>query len=186
MVAHAPPDGNTAGSSAGTSPLPSGYTPTDHMPESGKAPGLQTKVVSGGNGQPRTWALVFGKGDEVMSGLADWAEQEGVSGARLQGIGAFSSALLAWFDKERRAYRNIPVDGMVECVSLLGDVGLVEDKPVLHVHACVGHEDGTARGGHLLQASVFPTLEVFVTETEAPLHKHRDAETTLELFQLER
>jgi hypothetical protein len=145
---------------------------------------MQARIVSGQIGQPRTWALIFGKGDEVMSGLTDWAKRERIQGAHLTAIGAFSSALFGWFDKDHKAYRNIPVDQQVECISLIGDIGLVDGNPVLHVHGCVGHPDGLVKGGHLLNAVTWPTLEVFASETGVPLHKRKDDETDLELFTL--
>ena len=140
------------------------YTSTSYQPEPGQAPGMQARVIAGGNGMPRTFALIFAKGDEVMSGLTDWASRENIASAHLQGIGAFSSALLGWFDKDRKEYRHIPIDEIVECLSLLGDVGVVEGKRTLHVHASVGLPDGTVKGGHMLSAHVFPTLELFATE----------------------
>ena len=170
---------------AAGAPAPA-YTATSHVPEPGRAPGMRVRVIAGGDGGPRSFAIVFAKGDEVMSGLSDWARTENVSSAHLHGIGAFSSAVLAWFDKDRKAYKHIPVDEVVECISFIGDVGLVDDKPALHCHASVGFADGTVKGGHLLEALVFPTLEIFAVEGAVPLHKQRDAETTLELFDLTR
>ena len=164
--------------------VPTGYTSPAHSPEAGRAPRMQVRIVSGQAGQPRTWALIFGKGDEVMSGLTEWARREGIEGAHLTAIGAFSSARFGWFDKDRRAYRDISIDQQVECISLIGDVGLVGDKPAVHVHGCVGLSNGLVKGGHLIDAVTWPTLEVFVSETAVPLHKHKDDETNLELFAL--
>ena len=172
------------GGAQGSPPLPANYTSPQHQPEPGKAPSMQSRVVGGGDGKPRSWALIFGKDDEVMSGLADWAKREGVLGGHFEAIGAFSSALFGWFDKDMRAYRNVPIDEQVECVSLNGDLGQVDGKPALHIHGCVATRDGTVKGGHLLSAVAWPTLEVFVTETAVPLPKQEDPETTLELFHL--
>ncbi len=169
---------------AGPASLPPGYTSPTHAPDPGKAPGMQTQLISGKSGGPRTWAIIFSDGDEVMSGLSDWTKRERISGAHLTAIGAYSSALFGWFDKGKRAYRNIVIGEQVECISLIGDVGLVDGKPALHVHGCVGHSDGLVKGGHLLSAVASPTLEVFATESEVPLHKQQDPATTLELFKL--
>lgn len=165
--------------------LPTGYTPSDFTPESGKAPGMHARALTKMRDGSRHWAIVFGKGDEVMSGLADWAKRENVKAGQLSAVGALSSALFGWFDKERRAYRDIPVDQQVECIFFVGDVGMAEGKPALHVHGCVGKPDGSLAGGHVLRAVVWPTLEVFVTEFEMRLDKRKDAETELELFELE-
>jgi uncharacterized protein len=164
--------------------VPPGYTSPFHVPELGKAPGirvLQTTVVSS---TPRSWIIVFANGDEVMSGLTDWVRREKIAGARLSAIGAFSSAKFGWFDKDKRAYRDIRVNEQVECVSMIGDVGLVNGHPALHVHGCIAREDGAVRGGHLLEATVFPTLELFLTESQVPLAKKLDPSTNLELFNL--
>jgi uncharacterized protein len=164
--------------------LPPGFTPSDFQPESGKAPSVQARAFAQTSDGSRPWALVFGKGDEVMSGLADWAKRENIKAGHLTAIGALSSVLFGWFDKDLRAYRDIPVDEQVECISLIGDVGFAEGKPALHVHGSVGRSDGTLVGGHVLRAVAWPTLEVFVTVFERPLAKRKDQETDLELFDL--
>jgi predicted DNA-binding protein with PD1-like motif len=114
----------------------------------------------------------------------DWMKREHIAGAHLTAIGALSSALFGWFDKDKRAYRNIPVSEQVECISFIGDIGLSGETPALHIHGCVGHADGRVTGGHLLAAVAWPTLEVFVSESDIPLRKRGDEETTLELFDL--
>jgi len=41
----------------------------------------------------------------------------------------------------------------------------------VHAHVVVATSDGLAHGGHLLEATVRPTLEVILVE--APVHLHR-------------
>ena len=48
---------------------------------------------------------------------------------------------------------------------------VLEDGPSVHGHVVLGLSDGTTRGGHLLEAWVYPTLEAVVTETPAHLRK---------------
>ena len=72
-----------------------------------------------------------------------------------------------------------------EVASLIGDIGLVNGKPALHIHAVVVPKDGIARGGHVLQATVWPTLEVFLMACPTPLKKEFDPATDLELFEPE-
>jgi uncharacterized protein len=74
------------------------------------------------------------------------------------------------------------VNEQAEVASLVGDIGLVNGTPSVHVHAVVILADGAARGGHLLQANVWPTLEVSLTDYTAPLLKELDTATDLYLF----
>ncbi len=90
------------------------------------------------------------------------------------GIGAIENGLFGWFDKQHNAYRNLPLNEQAEVVSLVGDIGLVNGRPAVHIHAVVILSDGAARGGHMLQANVW---EVFLTDYPTPLLKELDPET---------
>ena len=69
-------------------------------------------------------------------------------------------------------------------VSLMGDIALGEGKATLHPHVVVAKSDGSAHGGHLLEALVRPTLEVIVTESPAHLRRKPDPQTGLALIEL--
>jgi len=175
-----------SGSDGETGALPAGYTSAAKTPEAGKAPSMRYRVIDGGEGgRPRSWSIIMLAGDEIMSGLSDWMQAENVRGAHLQAIGAMSSATFGWFDIDKKAYKDVPIDQQVECVGLIGDVGVTEtDKPALHVHGAVALPDGTVKGGHLLHAIAFPTLEVFATESAVELRKTKDPQSSLELFRV--
>jgi predicted DNA-binding protein with PD1-like motif len=53
-----------------------------------------------------------------------------------------------------------------------------------HAHVVVGHSDGTAHGGHLLEARVRPTCELILTESTAHLQKKLDPESGIALIQV--
>ena len=79
---------------------------------------------------------------------------------------------------------KIPVQEQVELLSLIGDIALDGGQPKLHAHVVVGKRDGTTRGGHLLEAHVWPTLEVIVTESPSQLTRTMDRESGLALIRL--
>ena len=136
-------------------------------------------------GEQRTYALVFQTGDEVMSGLEQFAEDYFVGAAQFTAIGAFSRAALAYFDWGTKGYRDIPVDEQVEVIALTGDVSEEDDgKPKIHGHVVVGLKDGSTRGGHLMKAWVRPTLEVVITESPAHLKRTFDPNSGLMLIDL--
>jgi uncharacterized protein YjlB/predicted DNA-binding protein with PD1-like motif len=144
----------------------------------GRASGLQMQKVSEQPNGEKTYAIIFAKEDEVLSGLTAFAAREKITAGYFTAIGALRRAKFGWFDLAHQAYRNIPVDRQVELISLIGDVGLVNGKPQVHAHGAVGLPDGQVRGGHLLGATVFPTLEVFFTALPTTLVKNLDDETT--------
>jgi predicted DNA-binding protein with PD1-like motif len=131
---------------------------------------------------PRTWALIFDKGDEPVTGLTAFAKAQMLGGAHFTAIGAFSEVTLGYFDRAARDYRKIPLREQVEVLSLIGDVALDKNEPKVHAHVVVGRADGEARGGHLLGARVWPTLEVVLVESPRHLRKRHDPETGLALI----
>jgi uncharacterized protein len=140
------------------------------------------KLVHDEGGQ-KTFVLVFAAGDEVMSGLQEFVREHEVGAAHFSAIGAFSEATLGYFDWEKKDYERIPVAEQVEVLTLAGDVALVEGSgPQVHAHVVLGTRGGEARGGHLLEARVRPTLEVVLVESPVHLHKRLDAETGLMLI----
>jgi hypothetical protein len=65
---------------------------------------------------------------------------------------------------------------------MIGDIALYQGKPTVHTHMVVGLRDGTTKSGHVLEAHVFPTLEVMVTIDPIPMQKRLDPETDLTLI----
>jgi hypothetical protein len=143
---------------------------------------MQSRLLHEADGQ-RTFVVVLGTGDEVLSSLQDFVEQEHIHAAALTAIGALSDATLLYFNWETKTYDKIPVHEQVEVASLIGDVAeSPQGKPALHIHIVLGTRDGSAMAGHLGAAHVRPTLEVIVTENPAHLRKAKDAETGLALI----
>ncbi|HEY3461238.1 MAG TPA: PPC domain-containing DNA-binding protein [Casimicrobiaceae bacterium] len=133
----------------------------------------------------RTWALVFDVGDEVVSTLTQFASLHQLTAARFTAIGAFSEATLGYFDAGKKAYEKIPVREQVEVLSLIGDVALDRGQPKIHAHVVVGKRDGSARGGHLLEARVRPTLEVMLVESPVRLARVFDPDSGLALIAID-
>ena len=131
---------------------------------------------------PRTWVLIFDKGDEPVAGLTAFAKAQKLGAAHFTAIGAFSDVTLGYFDRAKRDYKKIPLHEQVEVLSLLGDVAVDKGEPKVHAHVVVGRADGEARGGHLLEAHVWPTLEVVLVESPRHLRKRHDPETGLALI----
>jgi uncharacterized protein len=135
------------------------------------------------NGQ-NTFALIFDKGDELISGLTSFAATNRLGGSHFTAIGAFSDVMLGYFDRQAKGYKKIRIAEQVEALSLVGDIALKGNSPQVHAHIVVGKADGTAHGGHVLEAHVWPTLEVILTESPHHLCRKIDEETGLALIDL--
>lgn len=140
------------------------------------------KVTVLQDANPRTYAVAFADGDDPVAGLAAFAADHGLTAAGLTAVGAFSRAVLGFFDLDAGDYVRIPVEEQAEVAALVGNVGCFDGKPKLHIHLVLGLRDGRAVAGHLLEATVRPTLEVVVTETPGHLVRQTDPRTGLALL----
>jgi len=134
--------------------------------------------------EQNTFALIFDKGDEFIAVLTSFAKEKDLGGSHFTAIGAFRTVMLGYFDRDKKDYKKIPIEEQVEVLSLVGDIALKDGTPQVHAHVVVGKSDGTAHGGHILEARVWPTLEVVLTESPKHLRRKFDAESGLALIDL--
>jgi predicted DNA-binding protein with PD1-like motif len=130
----------------------------------------------------KTWALIFGTNDEPIAEITAFAREHHLGGSQFTGIGAFSAVTLGYYDWQKKSYQRIHIGDQVEVLSLIGDIALQGIDPKVHAHVVVGKEDGTAHGGHLLEAHVRPTLEVILMESPVHLRKRFDPSSGLALI----
>jgi uncharacterized protein len=144
---------------------------------------MKSKLLYHENGL-KTFALVFGKDDEPKAALMRFAAENRLRGAQVTAIGAFSEVTLGFFDRKRKSYQEIPIKEQVEVLSFVGNIVEKDAEPMLHAHVVVAKADGTAHGGHFLQARVWPTLEMIASEMPVHLRRKHDDETGLALIDL--
>ena len=138
--------------------------------ETGKSLGVKCRMLDS-TANVQHYVIIFDKGDEVVSGLTEFAQKYQVKSANYTGIGDAMSARVGWYDYHRKMFKVIPISQPCELTSLIGDVAVYNGKPVAHSHVNLATEDGNSHGGHLLELIVGPTLEVFVTVYSSPLFK---------------
>ena len=144
---------------------PEGYVPRGFRPGIGLAPGM--KVTDLGK-SGRTYRVNMTKGDEIMSGLTEFAEKYHIKNAHFTAIGAINKGLFGWSDVESgMGQKKIELNQEAEIVSLLGSISVDnQGRSNVHGHGTVALSDGSVKGGHWWEAHVSVIAEVFVTEEE--------------------
>jgi len=90
---------------------------------------MKSKLLHDENGL-KTFALVFDKDEEVKESLLRFATENGLRGAQVTGIGAFSEVTLGFFDRKKKSYQEIPVKEQVEVLSFAGNIAEKEGNPM--------------------------------------------------------
>ncbi|MBS7566375.1 DNA-binding protein [Mucilaginibacter sp. Bleaf8] len=146
------------------------YVSPTNPAKTGKSPGVKAQLLSQ-NGNVKTYMLVFAKGDEILSGLTEFAQKNNITSAHFTAIGDAQHARVGWYDENRKMFKVIPINEPSEITSLVGDIAVYNGKPVVHAHINLAGQDGVVRGGHLLEAYIFPTLEVRLTVEPETMYK---------------
>jgi uncharacterized protein len=132
----------------------------------------------------RSYVVAFDIGDDVLSQFAEFLATRRIEAARFYGLGGFARATVAFYDMELKEYLPIEVNEQVEVLSIVGNVATYQEQPRIHAHCVVGHRDGHTTGGHLLAATVRPTLEIALDEITAGLERTERPEIGIPLLAL--
>lgn len=110
-----------------------------------------------------TWIVHLQKGESVCAALEQFALEQKITAARIQGIAGISEPELGCFDLSSQGFRRKKLTGYFELVSGMGNLSLTpEGKPYAHLHATLADADMQAFAGHLFDATIAVLGEFFV------------------------
>lgn len=120
-------------------------------------------------------------GDEIVSSLKSVCKREGIGSALVSGIGAARKVEIAHYDTRERRYNSIKLEGMLEIVSLSGNISMLGGEPSPHLHMAISKSDFSTFSGHLMSAEIYPTCEIVLFQLGAKVERKPDKKTGLNL-----
>ena len=120
-------------------------------------------------------AVRLDKGDSTMSSLLFVAKKENLTLASIQGIGATDDFEVGVFDLEKSEYDHIRYTGNHEINSLVGNLTTKNGEPYLHLHITATGKDGKVVGGHLFDAKISLTAEIFLITANGKAERKFDS-----------
>lgn len=144
---------------------------------------MRYKVLEDIGGR-RKFVLALDPGENAVETITTFAQEHDLGATSLTGIGAFAHCSLGYFNPATKEFRQNDITEQVEVLSMIGNIAVeANGKHKMHVHVVLGCIDATTRGGHLIEASVRPTLEIVLEESPAHLARGVDAKSGLVLLQ---
>ena len=129
-----------------------------------------------------TYYIRMDKGDEIIGGILELCRREKIGSAVFSGIGGCASAEIQTFVPERGDFETQTLTGMLELVSMNGNI--VSDtagERYHHTHAVFSFRaDGQHRmaGGHMKSITVLYTAEIELRPVlGGTIMRKRDEET---------
>jgi predicted DNA-binding protein with PD1-like motif len=130
------------------------------------------------------YQLRFMSGEKAIAALLDFCHAEEIGYAALSGLGAVSSVDLAYFNDETFEYETHKIDEQLEVIGLTGNITIKDGAPFAHVHATFGARDLSVKGGHIMEMTVKPNLEIWLTRGTEEVVRLPDEDSGLHLMSL--
>lgn len=134
---------------------------------------------------PQGYLIRFIKGEELPGAFESFCESENIKGGFFHALGAVTSVELACYHLDRKEYTYKKLDEELEIVSLTGNVAIVDNKPVIHMHGVVSDKNFQCFGGHVKSAVIGATCEMYITDFEKEVTRKMDEEIGLKLLHCE-
>ncbi|MFR2561677.1 MAG: PPC domain-containing DNA-binding protein [Anaeromassilibacillus sp.] len=115
-----------------------------------------------------TYVVRLQRGEEVLACLRELCEKESISLGTVSAIGAVNHVVVGVYRVDEQKYVANTFDGVMELTSLMGNITEKDGEPYLHLHATFGDLTGKVIGGHLNEAVVSATCELFVRKVGGP------------------
>lgn len=130
-----------------------------------------------------TYIIRLYKGEEVVSSLKEFAKNENILGAKIEGIGAGTNIITSWFDPSKNEYVQKEFNDYYEITSLIGNISSLNNEPYFHLHINFSDKNCNTYGGHLIKCYISVTAEIFITVLDK-IERKFDEDIKINVFNL--
>lgn len=137
---------------------------------------MRSRKVSDG------FILRLEKGELIQEQVKQFCNENKVAAGWVSGLGGALWAEIAFYHLTEKAYEFDRIDELLEIASITGNVGQDKDGAALHLHVVVADENSHSYSGHLKEAAVAGTCEIYLRVFEEPIVRIHSEEIGLKLM----
>lgn len=135
-----------------------------------------------------TFLIRLERGEYIVKSLKDFCQKNKIEGGFFSGIGAVKEVELALYDVGKKKYFSEKFREAFELTNLTGTIGIdistqKNQGLIIHAHATLADNRMNTKGGHLVDARISGTAEIYL-KILPKLEKNFDDKTGLKLFNL--
>ncbi len=132
-----------------------------------------------------TYLVRLDSGDDLIESLEKFAGTEGIQSASFQGLGSLQRARIGHFDFQRtHRYEFHEYREDLEVLSAMGNITLLDGRPLVHVHLSLSRRDCSEIGGHADKGCIANLLEIQLTKMETIFHRKKDEKLGLNIIEI--
>jgi len=133
-----------------------------------------------------SYLIRLDSGDDIIPSLEKFAESEHIQSASFQGLGSLQHARIGHFDFQNThqyEFHEYPED--LEVLSAIGNITLLDNKPIVHVHLSLSRRDCSQIGGHADKGCIVNLLEIQLKKMKTVFHRKKDAKLGLNTIEIQ-
>ena len=130
------------------------------------------------------YLIVIKKNEPIIKSLSDFCEKKQIKNAIFNGMGAVKSAKVGFFNPITKDYEFKEFNEPLEITSLIGNIILFDNKPMIHCHITLANKNLNVFGGHLQEAIIGVTCEIILHKLDSEITRKLDKEFNLKLINL--
>lgn len=134
------------------------------------------------NDQNNTVLLRFDKGEEVLTKLQEYCDENKIVAGSFHALGAAGEVVLSYYNLDKKIYEDTTLSEDVEIASMIGNIAVMNDTYIIHSHGVFGRRDFSTVGGHIKSLVVSATCEVTLTVFDKEMKRAFNEETGLNLL----
>lgn len=121
-----------------------------------------------------TYILRLDKGEEIISSLKIFCEENKITAGAISGFGVASDITLICFDTETKSPKKQFFKGDFEVTSFLGNISHIDNELFIHLHATLVDNQFRAFGGHFAEGIIGLTGEFFIQSIDTKIDRIKD------------
>ena len=130
----------------------------------------------------RRYILRFDRGEEILELLRGFCAEKNFRSGYFSAIVAVGKVILMHYDPDTKKYSEKVFEQKLEIANLSGNLSWHEEKPYLHAHGAFSDEEMKCWGGHIKEAVVAATCEMFLIRTDGEVNRKFSDEIGLNLL----
>ena len=120
--------------------------------------------------------------EKVVDSILKVCQTEQITLGNISGLGAVNEIEIGLYDVEKQCFCPTTLKKSLEMANLTGNVTTQDGQVYLHLHAVFGDVHGNAVAGHLKEAVVSATCEIFISSICGTVERRFDPVTGLNIL----
>lgn len=129
-----------------------------------------------------TYILRFDSGEEVVAGLQLFCQKQGITGGWISGLGSSREAVVSYYNLQTKKYEDHILSERLEVTNLCGNVAVMDNGKIVHIHGTFGDSSLNAKTGHVKKLVVSATCEIRL-EKLSEISRAKDEKIGLNLLE---